>query len=74
MATIANYTQGRSLQNHIARIGRYDWDLKSPDFGKYFLDVVKEYGTSKNTHGIEPTKDITVIENWLDEHKFIKVE
>jgi hypothetical protein len=68
---VATYTQGRKLQNHVARIGRIT-NIKSPNFGKYFLDVVKEYGTSRNDHGVEPTKDITIIENWLSKHGFVR--
>lgn len=71
--TVATYTQGRKLQNHIARIVRFDWSVNSSDFGKYFLDVVAEYGTSKNKHGIEPTKDISVIQKWLLENGFKEV-
>ena len=72
--TIETYTQGRKLQNHIARIGQFDWNTSSPDFGKYFLDIVKEYGTSRNNHEIEPTNDITIIQKWLDKNGFIKIE
>jgi hypothetical protein len=74
--TVAVYTQGRRLQNHIARIGRYVTNVKSPDFGKYYLDVVMEYGTSRNSHGLHtvPSKDVGIIYEWLDEHGFKKVE
>ena len=70
---IATYTQNQKLQNHIAYIGRFTDDVKCKDFGKYYLDVVREYGTSRNTHGIEHTKDLKLIESWLADNNFIKV-
>lgn len=31
-----------------ARIGRYAWNIKSPLFGLYFVDIIGRFGLSSN--------------------------
>lgn len=70
--TIAVYEQ--KITGDKARIGRFTDNVLSPNFGKYFLDVVsKATGISTNNHGVEHTKNKTEIEQWLNEHNFIAV-
>ena len=69
------YTQGRSIQNHIAWIKRFNTNVTSPNFGLYYLDVVKEYGVSKNNwHNLPFAKDTKAMEKWLAEHDFKEVK
>ena len=71
---IKAYSQGRKLQNHIAWIKRFDWNVNSPNFGLYYLDVVEEWGIAKNDwHDLPFAKDTKEMEKWLSEHGFLEV-
>jgi len=68
--TVAIYIQ--KISRDKARIGRYTDNVLSPNFGKYFLDIVSSAtGISTNNHGVEDTKNKAKIEKWLEEHDFI---
>lgn len=47
---IAVYTLGRKLQNKVAIIHRQDWDITSPRFGKYYLDIVGAFRSENDIH------------------------
>lgn len=68
--TIAVYEQ--KITKDRARIGRFTDNVLSPNFGKYFLDIVSHStGVSVNNHGVEDTKNKAEIEEWLANHNFI---
>lgn len=68
--TVAVYIQKGT--NNKARIGRFTDNVLSPNFGKYFLDIVSNAtGISANDHGVEDTKNKAEIESWLEKHGFI---
>ena len=70
---VSTWSQGRKLQNHIAIVRRFDTNVMSPEFGRYSLDVMREYGSSRNYHGLDSTKDLIAIEKWLTEHEFKQI-
>lgn len=70
--TVAIYEQ--RVTKDKARIGRFTDNVLSPNFGKYFLDIVlHSTGISANNHGVRDTKNKAEIEEWLAKHDFILI-
>lgn len=70
--TVAIYEQ--KISKDQARIGRFTDNVLSPNFGKYFLDIVSHStGISANNHGVGDTKNKAEIEEWLAKHDFILI-
>ncbi|MGN1025509.1 MAG: hypothetical protein ACI4P4_03785 [Faecousia sp.] len=40
------YFRLNNWSKKVARIGRYDWLVKSPDFGKYYVDIHSPFGSA----------------------------
>lgn len=59
--------------NETARIGRFTWDIMSPVFGRYYIDIQSSFG-NKNTGSIpESFESKESAENFLFELGFKKV-
>lgn len=71
---VAVYTLGRRLQNKMAKIHRQDWDVTSPRFGKYYLDIVGAFRSENGIHSFYCEDSTEEIEKWLIEHGYIRVD
>lgn len=56
-----------------ARLGRFDWNIASPLFGKYYVDVQTAYGSS-NTDGVPCGESLSHCEQWLKENGFAEIK
>ncbi len=54
-----------------ARLGRFDWDITSPLFGKYYIDIQTPFG-SNNTAEVPNGQPLAFCEQWLMENGFIE--
>ncbi len=56
-----------------ARLGRYDWNIASPLFGKYFVDIQTPFG-SDNTDEVPNGETLSLCEQWLKKHGFAELK
>lgn len=56
-----------------ARLGRFDWNIASPLFGKCYVDIQTPFG-SNNTDEVPHGETRSYCEQWLKERGFVEIE
>ena len=63
----------KRINGDYARLGRYDWNITSPLFGKYFVDIQTPFG-SDNTDEVPNGETLSFCEQWLKERGFVELK